>query len=731
MTTKKIGARLAAASGLALGFLNADPAWAAEYWLRAEATTLTMPGGAVVPMWAFARCTDATFTACDPASVPGPGLVVPSGEGLTVNLRNALAAPVSLVIPGQVTAMTPVWDTGATGARPSATARVRSFTHETAPGATAVYSWPTLKDGTYLYHSGTHPQVQVQMGLYGAMTRDFAAGMAYPGVAVDAAVTLVYSEIDPDLHTAVGGPVPTYGTPAGPTSTLNYRPRYFLINGKPHSAGDPAIATVAVDKTTLLRFVNAGLTTRVPVIDDPYMRMIAEDGNPSPWGSNPRQRYSVFLPAAKTTDATIRPEIAGPTRIAIYDRTLALTNNTATGGGMLAFLDVSAAGSDPTITSVAVTAATQGQPYTYAVTATDPDGGTLTFSLVTAPGGMTINGATGVISWTPTAAQVGSHPVTVRVTDPTARFAEQSYTLVVAADTLAQPPAFTSTPVIVATYGQPYAYVAAATDPEAGAVTYSLDVAPAGMTIDATTGAIAWTPQKTQVGTADVTVRATDPTTLFATQAFTIAVADANYAPTAVANAYTMVQGGTLTVAAPGVLGNDTDPDGDALTAVPGTAPVDGTFSLASDGGFTYAPPAAVAGTTRTFTYSAQDTAANTSGTATVTITVAANRPPLAVNDTVSAPRFTGAGPYVPALLTVLGNDSDPDTAIDPTNVINPATVTISTPPNRGGTATVNPDGTISYTPRRNFGGSENFGYRVLDTRNAQSLEATVRVNIQ
>ena len=500
MTTKTMGARLAAVSGLALGFLSADPALAAEYWLRAETTTLTMPGGATVPMWAFARCTDATFTTCDPASVPGPALSVPPGEGLTVNLRNALAAPVSIVIPGQVTTMTPVWDTGATGARPSPAARVRSFTHETAPGATEVYTWPTLKNGTYVYHSGTHPQVQVQMGLYGAMTRNLAAGIAYPGVSFDSELTLVYSEIDPDLHAAVGGPVPTYGTPGGPTSTLNYRPRYFLINGKPYSAGDPALATVNVDKTTLLRFVNAGLTTRVPVIDDPYMRMIAEDGNPHPWGSNPRQRYSVFLPAAKTIDATIRPNLAGPTRIAIYDRTLALTNNMASGGGMLAFLDVSAAGSPPTITSAAVTAATQGQPYTYAVTATDPDGGALAFSLDAAPAGMAINAATGVISWTPTAAQVGSHPVTARVTDPTARFGTQTYTLIVAADTQAQPPAFTSAPVTVATYGQPYAYVATATDPESGAITYALDVAPTGMTINAATGAIAWTPQKSQVG---------------------------------------------------------------------------------------------------------------------------------------------------------------------------------------------------------------------------------------
>jgi len=642
MTTMTMGARLAAVSGLALGFLSADPALATVYWLQAETTTLTMPGGATVPMWAFARCA-ADFTSCDPASVPGPKLVVPPGEPLTVHLRNLLTVPVSIVIPGQVTAMTPVWDSGATGARPSPTARVRSFTHETAPGATAAYTWPTLKDGTYVYHSGTHPQVQVQMGLYGAMTRNYAAGSAYPGVAFDRELTLVYSEIDPDLHAAVGGPNPTYGTAAGPTSTLNYQPRYFLINGKPHSVGDPAIDTVSAGKTTLLRFVNAGLTTRVPVIDDPYLRMIAEDGNPYPWGANPRQRYSVFLPAAKTMDATIRPSLAGPARIAIYDRTLALTNNTAPGGGMLAFLDVSL------------------------------------------------------------------------VPDPQA-----------------QPPAFTSAPVTSATYGLPYAYTAAANDPEGGPVTYALDVAPAGMAINAATGAIAWTPQKSQVGSASVTVRATDPTTLSATQSFTITVANANYAPTASGETYAMVQGGTLNVAAPGVLANDSDPDGDVLSAVLGTPPANGTFSLAPNGGFTYTPPADAAGTTRTFTYSARDALANTSGPVTVTITIAANKAPVAVDDTFAAPRFANTAPsYTPVVLPVLANDSDPDTAIDPANAINPATVTIVAAPNKGGTATVNADGTVSYTPKRNFRGTENFSYRVRDTRNLQSARATVRVNVQ
>ena len=180
------------------------------------------------------------------------------------------------------------------------------------------------------------------------------------------------------------------------------------------------------------------------------------------------------------------------------------------------------------------------------------------------------------------------------------------------------------------------------------------------------------------------------------------------------------------------MLVNDTDPDGDVLTAVLGTPPANGTFSLAANGGFTYTPPAAAAGTTRSFTYRARDTSNSTSGLATVTITIAANRAPVAVDDTFAAPRFVNTAPsYTPVVLPVLANDSDPDTAIDPANTINPATVTIVAAPNKGGTATVNANGTVSYTPKRNFRGTENFSYRVRDTRNAQSARATVRVNVQ
>jgi VCBS repeat-containing protein len=100
-----------------------------------------------------------------------------------------------------------------------------------------------------------------------------------------------------------------------------------------------------------------------------------------------------------------------------------------------------------------------------------------------------------------------------------------------------------------------------------------------------------------------------------------------NQAPTAVDNAYTTAEDTPLTVTAPGVLGNDSDPDGDPLSAVLGSGPSHGTLTLNANGSFSYTPAADYNGAD-SFTYRASD-GSLTSNSATVTLTVsAANDPP-------------------------------------------------------------------------------------------------------
>ena len=102
-----------------------------------------------------------------------------------------------------------------------------------------------------------------------------------------------------------------------------------------------------------------------------------------------------------------------------------------------------------------------------------------------------------------------------------------------------------------------------------------------------------------------------------------------NAAPVAVDDEYSTDEDVELVVAAPGVLGNDTDDDGDALTAVLVDDVTDGLLALASDGSFTYQPDPNFNGED-SFTYRANDGQAD-SNLATVTITVnPINDPPVA-----------------------------------------------------------------------------------------------------
>src|SRR5204863_104554 len=125
----------------------------------------------------------------------------------------------------------------------------------------------------------------------------------------------------------------------------------------------------------------------------------------------------------------------------------------------------------------------------------------------------------------------------------------------------------------------------------------------------------------------------------------------------AATNSYSTNEDTALTVTAPGVLGNDTDVDGNALTAVlvSGPLPTQGTLTLNPNGSFTFTPTLNFNGPA-TFTYKANDGTAD-SNTATVTITVTpVNDPPAASNDGYGV---TAGATLNVATPGVLANDSD------------------------------------------------------------------------
>jgi hypothetical protein len=182
------------------------------------------------------------------------------------------------------------------------------------------------------------------MGLFGAVTKNAvestptAPAQAYAGLSYDNQATLLYSEIDPVLHAAIDDG--SYGT-TGPTSTFSYAPKYFLINGKAYTGtADSVINPTGNNGTTLLRFLNAGLTTHVPMIQGTHWSLIAEDGKKSPIVA---KQYTALLPAAKTVDVLLNANTGGAS-YPILDRRLNLSNNGISNGGMLAYLQFGASG---------------------------------------------------------------------------------------------------------------------------------------------------------------------------------------------------------------------------------------------------------------------------------------------------------------------------------------------------------------------------------------------------
>ena len=328
---------------LILSGLAVSPALAAtvEVYLRAEATTISMPDGAIIPMWGFAQ--DSGFGVGDGTiSIPGPQINAAAGDTLIIHLDNNLPVPVSIVIPSQITAMTPVFlpDPDGTG-RP----RVQSFTHETPPGngAAVDYTWTNLKAGTFLYESGTHPAVQIQMGLYGAAIVDSGvAGQAYgeTSSAYDVQLTMLFSELDPALHAAVDdGTYVSFGNLGDPgvsmTSTVDYNPKYFLINGEAYSGSTAPIAAGAVGDRVLLRLLNAGLRSRAPFVVRSRQSLIAEDGNEY---AHVKDQAVVRLPAGQTKDSIVEFTTDGD--YAFFDRAMGVTNAGASPGGMFRILQV-------------------------------------------------------------------------------------------------------------------------------------------------------------------------------------------------------------------------------------------------------------------------------------------------------------------------------------------------------------------------------------------------------
>jgi FtsP/CotA-like multicopper oxidase with cupredoxin domain len=196
---------------------------------------IQLPDGNTMFMWGYSAGGGAF-------QHPGPVLCVNQGDTVTVILNNTLAEDVSIIFPGQENVLA----NGAPAQPQFSGSTLTSLTNVAPPGGSVTYSFVAANPGSFLYESGTNPQKQVHMGLFGALIvrPTMGANFADSQFTIATATTrgeefmVLLSEIDPYQHQAAE---------SGATFDLNtYHPRYWLINGRgfPDSIADNFAASL-------------------------------------------------------------------------------------------------------------------------------------------------------------------------------------------------------------------------------------------------------------------------------------------------------------------------------------------------------------------------------------------------------------------------------------------------------------------------------------------------------
>jgi len=240
------------------------------------------------------------------------------------------------------------------------------------------------------------------------------------------------------------------------------------------------------------------------------------------------------------------------------------------------FVTVTCVNDAPIISAVAAVTTTWGTPVNIALTATDADASdTATFSLVSGPAGAAVIGT--AFTWTPTSAQVGVHPVKVRVTDGAGAFSETTFTVTVNR----RPTAIVYSGATSGQYSDPVNVVATLTDTLSGAGV-------AGRSVSFTLGALTASATTTGVGTAATSMLLLGPTGP-ATMATAFA-GDAAYLPSGDTDAFTVAKeavvarftGTHVSPAGPVTLSASLDEDADGFL---GSALSTATVTFATLGG--------------------------------------------------------------------------------------------------------------------------------------------------
>lgn len=338
-----------------------------------------------------------------------------------------------------------------------------------------------------------------------------------------------------------------------------------------------------------------------------------------------------------------------------------------------------------------------------------------------------VNAYTGTFTYTPDPGFVGTDSFTYYPVDPEGN----SGNLVTVTLHVTTPPPVAVADSYKTTQGTPLVVDAAhglmANDSDADSSFSISGVLTSGMhgtfTANYATGAFTWTPTPGWTGTDTIIYRLADPdgnTSAWTNVVLKAVAPGVNEAPDAGADGYQVRQGSTLGVAAPGLLGNDSDFEGADLDIASHTSPAHGELSLLDEetGAFTYVGDPGWHGTD-TFTYRAADAQGALSAPTTVTVQVFNDAPTVADDSYTTVP---GVPFVVDAAQGVFANDVD----LEGEQIV-PSSTSLS--PN--GELDINEDGSFTYFPDDGFEGVDTFTYDVRDASWNLSQEATVTITVQ
>ena len=322
--------------------------------------------------------------------------------------------------------------------------------------------------------------------------------------------------------------------------------------------------------------------------------------------------------------------------------------------------------------------------------ARDADGDTLTYAIVSGPAHGSLSGTGANRTYTPAANYHGPDSFTFKANDGTAD--SNVATVSITVSSVNDAPVANAQSITTAE-DTAASITLTASDADSDPLTFTMVAGPTHGTLSGTGADRTYTPAANYSGPDSFTFKVNDGTTDSNTATVSITVSAVNDAPSAVNDSYSVNEDAVLTIAAPGVLGNDSDVEGASLTAVLGVGPAHGILALSANGGFTYTPAANYSGPD-TFTYRATD-GTSESALATVAITVTGvNDAPVAVNDSYTTNEDTPLSIVAPG---VLGNDTDADG--------DSLTAAVVAAPAKG-SVTLNANGSFTYTPNANATGA-------------------------